>query len=221
MQAHTRIYTLDNLRAIAIITMVIYHVLFDLNLFGLINLNLDKPPITFLVIIFGVLFVTLAGITSALSHKLFKQSLKLLVFALLISITTYFFDKHTYVRFGILHLLALLTFILYLTKHKYLLLISLVFPILINYFYPNMMSIILGFPPTNFTSLDYYPIFPWAIPFGLGYILSKPIIQLAKSSSINFHIPIISSIGKHSLIIYLIHQPIIFTIVFLCSKIAP
>ncbi len=218
MQVQSRIHALDNLRAIAIIAMAVYHLFFDLHLFGLININLDNQFITLLVTIFGFIFITLAGVTSSLSRHLFQQSIKLLLFASLISVVTYLFDSQTMVRFGILHLFATLTFFLYIAQHKQLLLPSLFSIIFIAWFFPTQIATITGFPSVNFASLDYYPLVPWGIPFFFGYIFSSYITRIAQSSLINQKITIISSIGKYSLLIYLIHQPIIFTIIFLYSK---
>jgi len=64
-------------------------------------------------------------------------------------------------------------------------------------------------------SLDYRPIIPWIIPFILGMASYKPfkswgILEVSRTV-IHKELSILSWLGRNSLILYLIHQPILFT----------
>ena len=74
--------------------------------------------------------------------------------------------------------------------------------------YRNYFTAWLGFPFEGFYSTDYFPIIPWAFLFWAGYF-SIPILlnikQIKKTLTIGWQ-PL-SFLGKHSLLIYLVHQP--------------
>jgi uncharacterized membrane protein len=75
----------------------------------------------------------------------------------------------------------------------------------------------LGFEDVNFHSTDYFSFLPWFFLFLVGYFLGRwqqeRQIELpaweGKCSFLQF-------LGRHSLILYLLHQPILFFIIFLC-----
>ncbi len=68
----------------------------------------------------------------------------------------------------------------------------------------------IGFTPADFSSSDYFPLLPWVFLFGVGYFLSPLIINREQPARIlRFNIPPLSFIGRHALLIYLLHQPIL------------
>ena len=81
--------------------------------------------------------------------------------------------------------------------------------------------LIFGFRPSDLSMMDYFPILPWfgivliGIFFGKtlypGYKRSFNIVELSDNSIIKF----ISYLGRQSLVIYIIHQPILFCIIYL------
>ena len=85
--------------------------------------------------------------------------------------------------------------------------------------YKNAFLIPFGFPTPDFVSGDYFPIIPWLFLYFCGYHLNEILISnnrfldLAKK-----RIPMLSSLGKHSLLIYLIHQPICYAIAILLCQ---
>jgi uncharacterized membrane protein len=79
----------------------------------------------------------------------------------------------------------------------------------------------LGFVPTNLSAFDYFPIFPWFGIVLLGIYFGE---TLYKKNKRTFKLPDVSDysitkliefLGKNSLIIYLIHQPILMLILLL------
>ena len=79
----------------------------------------------------------------------------------------------------------------------------------------------IGFPQAGFSSTDYFPLLPWIFLFATGYFLYS---FLQEKGLINrlfgkWKVPGINFLGKHSLIIYMIHQPICYVVAFLVSEI--
>lgn len=78
--------------------------------------------------------------------------------------------------------------------------------------YLNYVTTYLGFPFRGFYSTDYFSLFPWIFLFLTGFFLfgiwEKYGLKDKKFMKIN--IPFFSFMGRHSLVIYLLHQPIVY-----------
>lgn len=80
--------------------------------------------------------------------------------------------------------------------------------------YQNYLTTYLGFPFSKFYSTDYFSLFPWIFLFLTGFYLwgifqrnnwwHNPILQIK--------VPILNFLGRHSLLIYLLHQPVIYAL---------
>ena len=68
-----------------------------------------------------------------------------------------------------------------------------------------------GFPHYGFTSSDYFPLIPWFMLFSAGRSLG---VMFHQNSMPEFfyrrHVPFLAKLGRHSLLIYLIHQPLTY-----------
>lgn len=74
----------------------------------------------------------------------------------------------------------------------------------------------LGFPYPGFFSSDYFPILPWFFLFYTGYCLSYLPGRYEKiRKMLMIKVPVLGTIGKHSLIIYMLHQPALMVICML------
>ena len=72
--------------------------------------------------------------------------------------------------------------------------------------YRNLFTACLGFPPGGFTSTDYFPLLPWLFLFLTGYFL----YDLHRDTPSRLCIPGVTAMGRHSLVVYLLHQPLIY-----------
>ena len=72
--------------------------------------------------------------------------------------------------------------------------------------YRNLFTAYLGFPPAGFFSADYFPLFPWAFLFFAGYYL----YELRQGEPCALRLTLVTAIGRHSLLIYLLHQPLVY-----------
>lgn len=71
----------------------------------------------------------------------------------------------------------------------------------------------LGFHDASFYSADYFPLLPWIFVFLTGACGGGWLVQAKLPESVyRMHIRPLAFLGRHALIVYIIHQPIIFAI---------
>ncbi|WP_312355453.1 heparan-alpha-glucosaminide N-acetyltransferase domain-containing protein, partial [Aminipila sp.] len=121
-----RIWEIDFLRAIAVILMVTFHVIFDLKEFAGIAINYQSGLWYWVGKISALMFLFLAGISSGFSKNSVKRGIKIFIFAVAITFVTYIFFREQYIRFGMLHLLGvgMILFPLFKRMNNILLIIS-------------------------------------------------------------------------------------------------
>jgi hypothetical protein len=78
--------------------------------------------------------------------------------------------------------------------------------------YRNLLTAYLGFPPRGFFSTDYFPLFPWFFLFVTGYFLFRVLEKrdLNQKLFAGGQVPLLNLLGRHSLLVYLLHQPILY-----------
>lgn len=76
--------------------------------------------------------------------------------------------------------------------------------------YRDLFTACLGFPPTGFHSTDYFSLFPWIFLFLTGYFL----FLLRREEPAALRLPVVSAMGRHSLAVYLLHQPLVYGLLF-------
>lgn len=158
-------------------------------------------------IVFGVLtFLGSAGFIMIPVDKLIKS-------------LTQSKEKQEKLIFGLLALLACVLFILfYDIRHCNIGLFGHTLLTMPDGLYHGYLMTYLGFLDKTFHSTDYFPLIPWLFLYFLGYFLEK----LTRGTSLRERaltkgIPAISFLGRHSLLIYVIHPVVIFTAVYLYS----
>ena len=229
-----RIDLIDCTRGFCLICMVFYHFLFNIvNMFDLPSALLYNPILNLLQIVFAAIFIIICGISSNFSKNNIRRGFQICAAALLVTIVTYSLNNVSYVKFGILHFLGVSTLLFGLIKNKFdkLSLNKWVAPILILLFiltrdlllidFNSDFLFIFGIMSDSFTSLDYFPIIPWIFIFFAGAYLGKYIkIGLFPRWFYTVKCKPLSVIGKHSLLIYVLHQPILtgLTILFVYLK---
>jgi len=213
--------SLDLMRGIAIIMMIAFHFIYDLNTFGFTEVPLFTHWIGIVwrcLIVF--LFLSAVGISLVYAHsngiqykKFIRRLLYLGVAALLVSLGTYIMFPDGWVYFGILHLIwvSSLFALAFIDRPKTSLVIALI--ILIGFIFdqPNLgiiSNIFESYLPIG--SVDYYPLFPWLAFVFIGIFLGhNPYYQKV----FTFRSSWLEVMGKHSLIIYLSHQIVLFGLV--------
>lgn len=69
------------------------------------------------------------------------------------------------------------------------------------------------------SSADYYPLLPWSFAVVFGMFLGKYIDRFPRWMSVS-HIPPLSWVGRHAILAYLLHQPVIYGICLVIHLIA-
>ncbi|WP_434510855.1 heparan-alpha-glucosaminide N-acetyltransferase [Desulfitobacterium sp. AusDCA] len=226
MNSASRIPEIDLLRVAALILMILYHLFYDLDTFTQVSFKSDILVWMMVVAkLAAFLFIFLSGISSNLSRKPIHNGITLLFWALLISLITSIALPETYVRFGILHFLAcmLLLYPIFQRSSTTFLIIFALVSISLGFYFKNIHGIgpwliPLGIMYPGFKSIDYFPVFPYSGLFVFGILFYRfRFAGFTNSSTYSFP-PIIEKMSRHSLLIYLLHQPILLLILFIFQK---
>lgn len=76
--------------------------------------------------------------------------------------------------------------------------------------YANYFTAFLGFYPDWFYSADYFGLLPWLFLFWAGYYLHKAVGRRRMEPLRRPVCPALGWMGRHSLLLYLLHQPVIY-----------
>ena len=244
MDINERFWEIDVLRGLAILMMVTYHLFFDLAYFRIFSWDVSSGVLLVLARMTAFIFIFLVGVSLTLSYSrtqisvknqektnLFQKYLKrgVIIFfmGLLITLATWLIIPQDFIVFGILHFIGIAIILEYpFLNKKYLnLVLGIVFIILgfiiaqFTVSYPWLIW--LGLKPSVFITVDYFPLLPWLGVVSLGIFAGKILYtdyerryNLPDLSS-NFLTNLFSYLGRNSLLIYLIHQPILITVLYL------
>jgi len=219
-----RLWEIDFTRGIGIVMMLVSNFVTDLQYFY--NYNVHETFWSVFARITAIVFLLIVGISLNLSYsrnnnfkRFAKRGIFIFILGLLITFATWFFMPENYVVFGILHLIGLSIIIGYpfLKLNKdYAFAFGAIFSVIGVLFEKLVAStnylLWFGLTTANFSSVDYFPIFPWFGVVLLGIFIGKMLYPNGKRKfelpNFKFTKPI-SWLGRHSLIIYLIHQPIL------------
>jgi uncharacterized membrane protein len=232
-----RIWEIDFLRGLSIILMVGYHLLFDLGEFRGIrrflgfSTNLSSAAWTAAQFFFAGLFVVLSGISSTLSRSNLRRGLRLLAVSLLVTAATYLFDSSSAVYFGILQCLAFSMLIYSAVFEKIRPAACAAWGVLVFGLAAALPSVTkalairfdwllpFGLHSPSFTSFDYFPLIPWLGIFLIGAALGKT-AYAAKRTLLPWRLPVtfVNVAGRHSLLIYIVHQPVIMGLLYVLGR---
>lgn len=233
-----RYYLIDAIRGFTIVNMILFHFMYDVNIsyghdltwYGYKSTHIWQQFIC-------CTFILIAGFVWHVGsrHNL-RRGIMLNLWGGIITLTTTLVMPGDAIWFGILNFIGcsvLLLIPLHRFFQKLLPLPALLLSLLCFLFFYNIQSgylgfgniqlvtipeklyhfrvlTILGLPHPDFHSSDYFPLFPWFFLFCCGYFL----FRLFKEQEIfkklgSVKVPLLSAIGQKSLLIYLLHQPLL------------
>lgn len=223
--------------------MVTYHALFDLWWFGFIGNWFWSPWLTFVARAVAIVFLSLVGIGIHLSvlkqsqleaQKFFNRNVKrgflFLGCAGLITFASFLFSPTEVIWFGVLHLIGTALIISPFWQRLRWKLFPLAVGLLTLGIYLHSTSwntpwlLPFGFKQHHFQSLDYFPLAPWLGYIFFGFLLGNWLYPTAYISRLK--LPDYSQkkfflglqwLGRHSLVIYLLHQPVLLPVIFLIT----
>lgn len=229
---------IDSIRGFAIINMVIFHTLYDIFMIYGDGSFFTSPWCTVWERFICVSFIIISGVSFNFSHHTVRNGIIVSLCGFLVTIVTALAMPEQAVWFGILNLLGISMLICSALKN----LINAVPPALgatasflvyavtygvqngyIGFLNASIFELpqalysykylsFIGFRSSDFVSSDYFPIIPWIFLYIFGIFLWKIIKNRNLEKYFYFKIPILNTIGRYSLVIYLAHQPAIMLI---------
>lgn len=239
-----RVSLLDEIRGFAIICMVVYHAFynlvfmfgFDIPVFTSVGMNTVRD-------IFAGMFIFISGSVCHYSKSNLKRGALCFACGMLLTAVTWLVIPAQIIKFGILHLLGICMMLYPAVQGLLKKLPDFAgLPVFIAAFLTtyNLPRGYLGFKPyfaltlprgpydanvfplgfrsETFFSSDFFPILPWSFIFFAGFYFGR-ILKSGKMPGFfySLHCPPLAAVGRNTLIIYLLHQPVIYGIMELIS----
>ena len=238
-----RYYILDSIRGITIISMILYHLIWDLVYIFEKNIPwfLSKSAYIWQQSI-CTLFIFLSGFCFSLGKNKLKRGLEVFWWGAMVSIVTIIFMPENKILFGVLTLLgssmliqipmdkifkkldpiiffitSIFVFIFTKSINTGILGLGGIIELKLPYsLYKNLFSAYFGFPPASFYSTDYFSLMPWYFLFLSGYFMYRIFEKFNLLNKLpNIRIFPLEWIGRNSLLIYILHQPLLYLILSL------
>ena len=218
---------LDAWRSLAVVLMLVYHFLYDLYIFGVMAPErLFGPPLHLMQQFICWSFILLAGMSARFSRSNLRRGIVVLLAGGAVVLGAALGGQT--IRFGILQLLGV-SMVLYHFMGQFLqrlppwpLLLgsgglylaagwwTAHTPVSVPWLYP------LGFLSPGFFSADYFPLLPWFFLFLMGTVLGGFCLERRESRLLSAPLPgALTWPGRHSLLIYVLHQPVLYGISYL------
>ncbi|MFB6291013.1 MAG: heparan-alpha-glucosaminide N-acetyltransferase [Candidatus Bipolaricaulia bacterium] len=237
-----RFEEIDVVRGVAVTLMMAYHLIFDLNMVGLVNLSIGSGPLEVFADVTAGIFFTVVGISLYVSFVRTKRDEKYLVITLrkyllrgakifawgmIITLVTFLLFPNLVVLFGALQFIGVSVIIGYLAieftyrwrkgiRFLFLVLVLVIWVLGSGYLHginvDHPFLIWIGMIPSGFQSLDYFPLFPWFSCVLGGLVVGDLLYPdgRRRSNLYKFSNAPTEFLGRHALIFYFAHQPIIY-----------
>lgn len=233
---------IDALRGFALVNMIAFHFCYDIFMIYGLNTKWASAP---LVIAWErficISFILISGVCLHFSNHPYRRGIIINLCGFLITVVTFFAMPEQAVWFGVLNLigtsmlitaalrglfdkinpflgsvLSLLCFaVFYGVPERYIGFFNIKLFDLPDFFYQFKYVAFIGFPDSGFRSSDYFPVITWFFVYILGYFLWRIIKQYGKENIFRQRVYFLDFLGRHSLLIYLLHQPLLMGICFL------
>ena len=237
---------IDAIRGLAVVNMVLYHFLFDVYILQGFNVNWRSiPGVHIWQQCICWTFILVSGLSFHLSGHRLRNGLLINGCGILVTVVTLIAEPQEAIWCGVLTLLgcslllatalkpllekipavpgAIFSFLIFLltgdVQIRWLSFLGEDLYRLPDALYQTNWLTIFGFPRADFYSSDYFPIFPWFFLYLTGLFAGRMILK-HPPEWLKGKIPVLDWIGRHSLIIYMAHQPVAMVVSMLVAIIA-
>ena len=230
-----RIWELDAIRGFCILCVIVVHFLYDLQYFLRLPLALPSAYL-FIQDNGGVLFILISGACATLGSRSFRRGLIVFGCGLVITAVTLgmiqlgLADRTIAIHFGILHLLGASMMLYPLLRRLPTGALAALGAVLVlaGYWllarrFATEWLFIFGVRSVHYVAGDYFPLLPYFGWFCLGVVLGRTVYRdkrtrFPRAPVDAAPIRFLSLCGRHSLLIYLAHQPLLYGLILLLSK---
>ena len=228
-----RVGALDALRGLAILAMVAYHFSFDLGHVGLTRWDFYRDPfwlnartmiLSSFLLIAGV-SLTLAELSRPKAARFWRHVGTIGACALIVSAASYAMFPASWIWFGVLHAITIsLLLARPLARRPVLALVAGVVVIALgnlwsNPFFDNRAWGWIGFMTAKPRTEDYVPLFPWTGVLLVGMACGHALMR-TDFRAIGWAATLprwLAWLGRHSLAVYMLHQPLLFGFLYLVA----
>jgi len=235
-----RFWEVDSARGIAVIMMIVYHIFFDINFLQVVSIPLTSLAFQLFLYPIGSLFLLIVGISLVLSFQIYEKKHQrmppfskyfwrgvfLFLLALMITFITWIYPHKGYIVFGVIHCISISVILSYwfISRPTLSLFVGgLIIVLGVLFTQVTVESPVffwLGLRSAGFYSLDYFPLCPWFGVVLIGLFAGTRLYpNLQKKYQRSQIIPTLAYpfvfLGKHALLIYIIHQPVIYGVLYL------
>jgi uncharacterized membrane protein len=242
MKDNKRAGFLDEVRGFAIICMVVYHLMYNLQYIFSQNVPIFfEGWFYYIWAVFAGSFIFISGIVCRYSRNNIKRGAQCFFLGMLVTFVTAVVVADNTIIFGILHFLGI-SMMLFALGEKLLDLIPPLIGLVMNVFmmavtwnisdgrigiaglfftpakllYDAQLLFPLGFIGQDFASADYFPLMPWLFLFLAGAYFG---VFVKNGDCPGFfyttRVPFLAAAGRHTIWIYLLHQPVFFGVLYL------
>ncbi len=232
--ASGRVPGIDALRGLAIVAMVLYHFAFDLAYFRITASDFYRDPFWLhaRTLILSS-FLLLAGVSLVLAQRsengrarFWRHVGTIAACAVAVSLASYLIFPRSYIWFGVLHAIALsLILIRPLADHPRIALAAGIAVVAIGNlaaspWFDQRAWGWLGFMTSKPITEDYVPLFPWTgimlIGIAVGHALLRN--EFRAVAPLGRAPRVFAWLGRHSLAVYMLHQPLLIGLLFLAVR---
>ena len=233
---------IDALRGFMLVNMIVYHFLYDVFMvYGADSKWAFITPVIVWERYICISFIMISGVCLHFSSHPYRRGIIVNLCGLLITVVTYFAIPEQAVWFGVLNLIgcsmmitaalrrfldkinpylgaviSILCFaVFYGVPMRYIGFFGIKLFSLPDFFYQFKYVAFIGFPDSGFRSSDYFPIITWIFVYIFGYFLWRIIKLYKKEDFFRRRVYVLDFMGRHSLIIYMLHQPVLMGICWL------
>ena len=229
-----RVVGVDVLRGFALCLMLVYHFAFDLRFYGVTSADFEHDPfwLGFRALIV-TLFLGLVGVSLVLAERkgasrehFWRRVGVIALCAIAASAGSWIAFPTTYIYFGILHCIAVASVVAmpFVRRPAWsaaigatVIVAGLTFA---HAAFDSRALSWIGFTTAKPATEDYVPLFPWAgvvfLGIAAGHALSRSAYAALRPLAATS--PWLAAMGRHSLVVYMIHQPLLLGLLWIVVR---